>query len=320
MESSLKQENSDKVDITVLIPLYNEEESIPELCSALAKILKDQEKSYELLFVDDGSTDRSLEMLLEQKNLLKEIRIIEFQSNYGKSAALSAGFKQSTGEIVITMDGDLQDDPEEIPNLLKKIDEGYDLVSGWKKTRKDPFIKKFTSKFFNFVTSLVGGIHLHDHNCGLKAYKAVVAKNVNIYGELHRYVPVLAHAAGFKVTEIPVIHHYRKYGKSKYGIWRFFAGFFDLLTVSFITKFTHKPMHLFGFAGLFFFFFGFMINLYLTYQKYIHNQGLSNRPLLFFGILLILIGLQFFSIGLLGEMIASTRKSEDNYLVKTKHE
>ncbi|MFC1554819.1 glycosyltransferase family 2 protein [candidate division KSB1 bacterium] len=311
----LKEENS-RVDISVVIPLYNEQESLGELAKELEITLIAMAKSFELIFIDDGSTDKSFETLLKLKEDIPSIKIIQFQANYGKSAALSAGFSIVKGDYVITMDADLQDEPKEIPRLINKLEEGYDLVSGWKKKRNDPFTKKLASKIFNRITSITTGVKLHDHNCGLKAYRKTVVKNLSVYGELHRYLPPLSNALGFKVTEIEVTHHARKYGRSKYGLWRFFSGFFDLLTVLFLTRFTHRPLHLFGIIGLCFFFLGVVINLYLTIQKYYYGIGLGDRPLLFLGVLLIIVGFQSFSMGFLAEMITKEKKSEDNYIIK----
>ncbi|MCK5085988.1 MAG: glycosyltransferase family 2 protein, partial [Melioribacteraceae bacterium] len=246
------------------------------------------------------------------------IRYISFKKNYGKSAALQLGFKAVTGDAVITMDADLQDDPEEITNLLAKLDEGYDLVSGWKKVRHDPFIKKHSSKFFNYVTQVMSGIKIHDFNCGLKAYRKEVVKNINIYGELHRYVPVLADWQGFTVTEIPVKHHPRKYGKTKFGISRFFKGFVDLITVIFTTRYIKRPMHLFGLLGAIAFLVGLGISAYLSYEWWFYSKPLSDRPLLFLGMLLIIVGVQFFSVGLLGEIMVHNFQNDEEYTIKEK--
>ena len=244
---TINSENNES--ISVIVPVYNECESVTELSASISENLKKTGKPFEIIFVDDGSTDDTSEKLLQLKRSIPEIKLIRFQKNYGKSAALSAGFEKAEGHFVVTIDGDLQDEPKEIVNLLQKLEEGYDLVSGWKKDRRDRFIKRFSSKIFNFVTSVTTGVYLHDHNCGLKAYRRVVVKNLSLYGELHRYIPALIHSLGFKVAEIEVTHHHRKYGKTKYGLWRFFAGFFDLLTVLFLTKYTTRPLHLFGIIG-----------------------------------------------------------------------
>ncbi len=216
------------------------------------------------------------------------------------------------------MDADLQDDPHEIPNLLKKLDEGFDLCSGWKKERFDPFIKKYSSRFFNFVTRMISGIKIHDFNCGLKAYRREVVQNLNVYGELHRYVPVLAKWQGFTVTEIPVKHHPRRYGKTKFGISRFFKGFIDLITVTFVGRYVKRPMHFFGFFGALSFLIGLIVNGYLTVE-WLSGKALSNRPMLFFGMLLIIVGVQFFSVGLLGEMLVHQNQSEREYVVKDRN-
>lgn len=301
--------------VSVVIPLYNEEESLGPLHIEIKKAFAKLSCDYEILFVDDGSTDKSLENLRQIKKENNRVRYISFKKNYGKSAALQVGFKNAKGDAVITMDADLQDDPSEITNLLAKLDEGFDMVSGWKKIRHDPFIKKHTSKLFNYATRLFSGIKIHDFNCGLKAYKSEVTKRVNVYGELHRYVPVLANWEGFSVTEIPVKHHARRYGKTKFGISRFFKGFIDLITVVFTTRYIRRPMHLFGFIGAFSFLAGVLVNLYLSYEWFM-GEPLKNRPLLFFGMLLIIVGVQFFAVGLLGELIAHNFQHDGDYNIK----
>jgi glycosyltransferase involved in cell wall biosynthesis len=246
----------------------------------------------------------------------RHVRIVRFRRNYGKSAALSVGFEKARGKTVITMDGDLQDDPAEIPNLLKKLAEGYDLVSGWKKVRRDPLSKTIPSRFFNFVTGFLTGIKIHDFNCGLKAYRREVVKSVKIYGELHRYVPVLAHWEGFKIGEIVVQHRPRKFGKTKFGLTRFWRGFLDLLTVLFTTRYFRKPMHLFGFWGLTSTVAGVVIVGYLVVLWFLGETSLTNRPLFLGGIMLIIVGIQFISIGLLGEMISKTKQADDLYSIR----
>lgn len=273
---------------------------------------------YEIIFVDDGSTDKSLRVVKELGKTDPKIKYISFRKNYGKSAALQTGFKNVTGDVVVTMDADLQDDPKEIPNLLNKLDEGNDLVSGWKRVRFDPFVKRQSSKFFNFVTGVLSGIKIHDFNCGLKAYRKEVVKNLNVYGELHRYLPVLADWQGFKIAEIPVQHHPRRFGKTKFGITRFFKGFIDLLTVIFTTRYIKRPMHLFGFLGALSFLVGFLVNGYLTYE-WLLGKYISNRPLLFLGILLIIVGVQFFSVGLLGEIMVHNSKDDKIYEIREKN-
>ena len=304
--------------VSIVIPLYNEEDSLIELSLKLYNVLDRMKCNYEVIFVDDGSTDSSFEKIKEINRKNTRFHCIKFRRNYGKSAALAAGFGEAKGDIVITMDADLQDDPEEIPGLIKKINSGFDLVSGWKKVRYDPFIKKHTSKLFNYVTSKVSGVRLHDFNCGIKAYRKDVVKSINIYGEMHRYIPALAHMSGFKVTEKIVKHHARKYGVTKFGPGRFLNGFFDLLTVAFTTKFMSKPLHLFGMLGILSFLAGFLITLYLTILKYAEGQSVSDRPLFLIGILFIIVGIQFLSLGLIAEMITKTGARDQDYLVETR--
>lgn len=304
---------------SVVIPLLNEEESLRTLTQEIAKAFQQIKMDYEIIFVDDGSTDGSLRILKELKKQNNQIRYVSFRQNYGKAAALQVGFEEVKGDAVITMDADLQDDPSEIPNLLKKLNEGWDVVSGWKRKRYDPFIKKHTSKFFNYTTRLMSGIKIHDFNCGLKAYRKEVVKSVKLYGELHRYIPVLAKYNGFTVTEIPVKHHPRRYGKTKYGISRFFKGFIDLITVAFTTRYVKRPLHFFGVLGSMAFFLGFLVNAYLTYEWFFHNISLTRRPLLLFGILMIIVGVQLFSVGLIGEMLVYNKHNTKEYEVKEKN-
>ncbi len=272
---------------------------------------------YEIIFVDDGSTDGSSRVVQELRNRDRRVKLIRFRRNFGKSAALSVGFAEAEGEFVITMDADLQDDPNEIPNLLHELKKGFDLVSGWKKRRRDPITKIIPSKFFNFVTSVITGIRIHDFNCGLKGYRKEVVKEVKVYGELHRYIPVLAHWLGFKVGEVPIQHRPRKYGKTKFGFGRFWKGFLDLLTVLFTTRYLRRPLHLFGFWGIVFFLAGFGIDGYLAYLKIMEGLSLSNRPLFMAGVLLMIVGVQFISIGLIGEMISKTRsEGEKEYSIR----
>jgi glycosyltransferase involved in cell wall biosynthesis len=303
-------------ELTILIPLFDEEGSLPELYEIVTSVLTNFKRSYEIIFIDDGSTDGSFKILesLFQKDDC--VRVFQFRKNYGKSAALSCGFENARGKYVITMDADLQDDPEEIPALVEKIEEGFDLISGWKKKRYDPFIKRNTSKFYNLVTSFLSGIRLHDFNCGIKAYRNDVVKNIQIYGQLHRFIPVLSYWQGFKVGEKVVKHHPRKYGRTKFGISRFTAGLFDLFTVLFLHKFRKRPLHLFGSLGLLSFVTGLVINLILAYQRIFADKFLSNRPLLFLAVMLVIVGIQFISIGLLGEMITETQKRQDDYSLK----
>lgn len=294
------------MDISVVVPLLNEKDSLDELTERIVKELESMNKKYEIIFIDDGSNDGSFEKLQDIKKKISNIRIIRFRKNFGKSAALAEGFQRARGNYVVTMDADLQDDPVEIHNLVYKLDSGYDLVSGWKKKRYDPITKTVPSKIFNFTTRLLTGIRIHDFNCGLKAYRYEVIKAIPVYGELHRYLPVLAHWQGFKVGEIAVEHHARKHGKTKFGIRRFLSGFFDLLTVLFITRYRQKPMHLFGFLGLVSVFLGFAILVYLSILWF-QDYGIGHRPLLFLGVLLIIVGVQSFSLGLIGDMLTSTK-------------
>ncbi len=315
--SQQKRENVRFNKVSIVIPLLNEEESINPLANEIRKALKLIDTSYEVIFIDDGSSDNSLKNLKEICRTDKRFKFLSLRKNYGKSAALQVGFLQATGDVIITMDADLQDDPWEIPNLLKKLNEGFDLVSGWKKIRQDPFIKKISSRFFNFVTRIISKINIHDFNCGLKAYRKEVIDNIRVYGELHRYIPLLAHWQGYKISEIVVKHHPRRYGKTKFGVSRFFKGFIDLITVVFTTRYVKTPMHLFGFLGALAFLAGIVVNGYLTYL-WVTGGFLSNRPMLFLGILLIIVGVQFFSVGLLGEMFVHNTRSEKEYIIKEK--
>ncbi|MCX6158890.1 MAG: glycosyltransferase family 2 protein [Ignavibacteriota bacterium] len=308
--------NLNKQTVSVVIPLLNEEESLKELSQKLEAVLGEINCSYEVVFVDDGSTDKSFDKIRDIHSANSRFKCIKFRKNYGKSAALAAGFKAAKGNYVITMDADLQDDPNEIPELIKTLQSGYDLVSGWKKVRYDPFIKRNTSKIFNYVTSKLSGVRLHDFNCGLKAYKKDVVKSLKVYGEMHRYLPALAHLSGFKVTEKIVKHHPRKFGKTKFGANRFVNGFLDVITVVFTNKYMKKPLHLFGMLGLLSFLSGFLITLYLTYLKFFEGASISNRPLFLVGILFIIIGVQFISLGLIAEMITKANAHEEDFLIE----
>lgn len=291
------------VDISIVIPLFNEEESLPELVKAIETALKDA-FTYEIIFVDDGSTDKSWEVIKELQDKRNHIKGISFRNNYGKSTALQSGFERAEGEFVVTMDADLQDDPNEVPAMIQMLKDGNDLVSGWKKERFDPISKTIPSKFFNFVTRVSAGINLNDFNCGLKAYKRQVIENIYLYGELHRYVPMLAKRAGFgAIAEKVVKHHPRKYGTTKFGLSRFINGFLDLITILFVQKYLQKPMHFFGLIGVLLLIGGGLINIYLAFIKLVYGTGIGNRPLLFLGILLMVLGVQFFSTGLIGELI-----------------
>lgn len=303
------------MDVSIVIPFLDEEDSLAELTEKIVSQMEQLQKTYEILFIDDGSMDNSFQVILNLKKTYSAIRIIQFRKNFGKSAALSEGFKRTLGEIVITMDADLQDDPTEIPHLIAKVDEGFDLVSGWKKERHDPLGKTVPSKLFNLTTRKLTGIKIHDFNCGLKAYRKEVIKAIPIYGELHRYLPVLAHWQGFKVGEIVVQHHARKFGVSKFGVRRFFSGFFDLMTVLFITRYRQKPLHLFGLFGLIVGAAGVAILTFLSILWF-QGYGIGHRPLLFLGVLLVIVGGQSFTLGLIGEMITNTRDHTIKYAVR----
>lgn len=306
-------------NLSIVIPVYNEEENILPLYEKLKNDLSALNKTYEILFVDDGSKDNTFTKLKEIQADDDHIRIIKFRKNFGKAAALNTAFRKVEGNIIITMDGDCQDDSAEIQKFIDKIEEGYDLVSGWKYPRNDPITKTAPSKIFNKLTCWMTGVYLHDFNCGFKAYKKEVTDALHLYGELHRYTPILADYYGFKIAEIKVKHHPRKYGKSKYGVKRIMKGFLDLITVKFLTSYMSRPLHVFGVPGILSVLVGFLIGIYLVFQWYFQNVILSERPLLLLSILLILLGLQFFSIGLLGEMISSRivkDETSDNFIEK----
>ena len=297
-----------EIYLTVVIPVHNEEESLPLLCEKLDATLKGLGFASEVVFVDDGSTDRTFDVIREMASRFDRIRAVRFRRNYRKAAALAAGFKEARGEVIITMDGDLQDDPEEIPNLLAALRaEDRDLVCGWKKKRHDPLSKTVPSRVFNLVTSAVAGIRLHDFNCGLKAYRREVAQDAlpYLYGELYRYLPAIAHWAGYSVGELPVKHHPRRFGRSKFGAGRLLNGLLDLLTITFVVRFMTTPMHIFGSLGLLSTLSGSLIGGYISYL-WLETGTIQNRhPLLILGVLLIIVGIQFFSTGLLGDMLAS---------------
>lgn len=309
------------MDVSIVVPLYNEEESLPELCAWINKVANENGYTYEIVLVDDGSNDRSWEVIENLSENNAHIKAIKFQRNYGKSAALNEGFKIVTGEVIITMDADLQDSPDEIPALRSMIlNENYDLVSGWKKKRHDPVSKTIPSKFFNWVTTKTTGIKLHDFNCGLKAYKLKVVKNIEVYGEMHRYIPVIAKWSGFKrIGEKVVEHRARKYGTSKFGIERFIKGFLDLASILFVGRFGKRPMHFFGSWGTVSFIFGFTVFVYLTISKFfLDKTGLTQRPLFFFAILAMIIGTQLFLTGFIAELITRSSSGRNHYLVEKK--
>ena len=307
------------IDISIVVPLFNEEESLPELCNWIDKVIKGFDKTYEILLIDDGSSDKSWEVISNLNKRNPSIRGIRFRRNYGKSAALNVGFEAALGNVVITMDADLQDSPDEIPELYRLITEdGFDLISGWKQKRFDPITKTVPTRLFNWAARKMSGIYLHDFNCGLKAYKSEVVKNVEVYGEMHRYIPVLAKWAGFKkIGEKVVQHQARKYGTTKFGWERFVNGFLDLLSITFVSKFGKRPMHLFGLLGTISFFLGFMIAAYLTFAKFaLQAYKMTDRPLFFFGLFFMVLGTQLFLAGFLGELISRGSADRNNYQVK----
>jgi glycosyltransferase involved in cell wall biosynthesis len=307
------------MDISVIIPLYNEEDSLPELTEWIGRVMGENNFSYEAILIDDGSTDDSwqvIRLLCEKNNNLKAIR---FRRNYGKSAALNSGFEVASGDVVITMDADLQDSPEEIPALYGMVkQEGYDLVSGWKKRRHDPIGKTIPSRFFNRITRWISGIRLHDFNCGLKAYKNELVKTIEVYGEMHRYIPLIAKWAGFsRIGEKVVEHHERKYGQTKFGFERFVNGFLDLLSITFVTRFGKRPMHLFGTIGTFFFLGGGIISLWIIIEKVfsLARRDVVDQPLFYLALLAMVVGVQLFLAGFLAEMIARNSHDRNRYVV-----
>jgi len=301
--------------ISIIIPLFNEEESLPQLYDRLIGVFAN-EQNIEFIFIDDGSYDNSLKILESIAENDKRVKIIAFRRNFGKSPALAAGFKKAKGQIIVTMDADLQDQPEEIPKLIKRLNEGYDLVIGWKFPRLDPIGKRLPSKVINFITSSLTGLKLHDMNSGLKVMRREVIEEVSLYGELHRFMPHLAHMKGFKVCEEKVKHCERIFGKSKFGAKRFLSGIFDLTTIIFLGKFGKKPLHFFGLFGLVLLLIGFFINLYMAYLRFKYGSILGRLPLLLLGILNMIVGIQFISIGLIGELMASYYVKEKEYAIK----
>ena len=308
------------MDLSVVIPLLNEEESLPELEAWIRKVVEKEGYSYEIIMIDDGSTDTSWKVIQRLIRSNPKVKGIKFRRNYGKSAALNQGFEAAKGDVVITMDADLQDSPDEIPGLFKMIKEdGYDLVSGWKQKRYDPIMKTIPSKFFNFITRKMSKIELHDFNCGLKAYRNAVVKSVEIYGEMHRYIPLLAKWAGFKkIGEKVVQHQARKYGVTKFGLERFVNGFLDLLSITFVGRFGKKPMHFFGTLGMLFLLVGFIILAIMSVNKLVYLEyGITHRPLFFLGILTLIIGTQLFVTGFLAELVSRNAPDRNNYHIET---
>ncbi|MCX6333133.1 MAG: glycosyltransferase family 2 protein [Bacteroidia bacterium] len=314
------------MDLSVVIPVYNEEESVRELSEWIEKVCVASKSSFEIIFIDDGSTDSSWNIIEELAGQMKFVKGIRFRRNYGKAAALHTGFAESSGDVVITMDSDLQDSPDEIPELYRMIrEDGYHLVSGWKKKRYDPLIKRSTSKLYNLTARIASGIKLHDFNCGLKAYRSDVVKSIEVFGEMHRYIPILAKEAGFrKIGEKIVEHHPRKYGVTKYGLDRFVKGYLDLLTIGFITRFGKSPMHLFGLLGTLMFLAGFAMAAYLGIRKLVFvHEGLraplvTDSPYFYIGLTVMVIGSFMFLTGFLGELINRTATERNTYLIKDK--
>ncbi len=302
--------------VSVVIPILNERESIESLYLALRHTLEEMGRGYEIIFVDDGSTDGTFQLLQALQEKDPRLRVIQFRRNFGKTAALNAGFKRAQGGTIVTMDGDLQDDPAEIPMLLAKLDEDYDLVSAWRYDRKDPLSKTLPSRIFNGVVCTLTGVKLHDLNSGLKAYRREVTQDLKLYGELHRFIPILAHWQGYRIAEVRVTHYPRKYGRSKYGLKRLGGGFMDFLTVLFLTYYLKRPLHLFGTLGSLLLLFGFGIGVYHV-VLWFRLGGIGFRPLLFVGILAMIVGVQITSIGLLGEMIRNlTYHPEEEYSIR----
>jgi glycosyltransferase involved in cell wall biosynthesis len=314
------------MDISVIVPLFNEEESLNELCSWIDKVMIENNFSYEVLLIDDGSNDNSWEVIEELNKKYDSVKGVKFRRNYGKSAALNVGFEFAAGDVVITMDADLQDSPDEIPELYKMIKEQkFDLVSGWKKKRYDPLMKTIPSKFFNWTTRIVSGIKLHDFNCGLKAYRNEVVKSIEVYGEMHRYIPVIAKWAGFvKIGEKIVSHRERKYGVSKFGMDRFIKGYLDLISISFVSKFGKRPMHFFGLIGTFMFIAGFVASGWLGYLKLkavysgLRAPLITDNPYFYIAIACMIIGVQLFLTGFLAELVGRSSSTRNNYLIEKK--
>ncbi|MEX2336048.1 MAG: glycosyltransferase family 2 protein [Fulvivirga sp.] len=311
------------LDISVVVPLYNEEESLPELCEWISRVMQQHGFTYEIILVDDGSSDSSWDVVRNISIENYHVKGIRFNRNFGKSAALNTGFKNSKGDVVISMDADLQDSPDEIPGLYEMVKkEGYDMVSGWKKKRHDPITKTIPSRFFNLVTRKISGIKLHDFNCGLKAYRNNVVQHIQVYGEMHRYIPVIAKWNGYnKIAEKVVAHKARKYGSTKFGVERFIYGFLDLLSITFVSKFKRKPMHFFGAFGTLSFLSGLIITLYVIIDKIYRVQNrlpvrdVVDQPLFFLALVALIIGVQLFLTGFLAEMMAMKSQSSNDYLV-----
>ena len=311
-----------RLDISVVVPLFNEEESLPELVAWIDRVARENSLSYEVIMVNDGSTDGSWEVVKELSAKYPAVKGISFMRNYGKSAALYSGFEMASGEVVFTMDADLQDSPDEIPAMRRMIlEEGYDLVSGWKRKRYDPIGKRWPSKFFNLTARIMSGIRLHDFNCGLKAYRLKVVKSIEVYGEMHRYMPILAKHAGFKrIGEKVVEHHERKYGYSKFGLERMVKGYLDLISVTFMSHFGRSPMYLFGGLGTLMFLAGFVAIAWIVVEKLAWSVPVTNQPLFYFGLTTVVLGVQLFLAGFLGELINRRSSDRNHYLIDEKLE
>ena len=309
LEKLAAQQAADEIvlDVSVVVPVYNEVESLPHLIEAIASAIQPSGLSYQIICVDDGSKDGSAELLKQLASSRDDLYAVLLRRNYGQTAAMSAGFDRATGRAIVTLDGDLQNDPADIPMLLKKLDEGYDLVSGWRKNRQDNTISRLIpSKIANWLIGRVTGVTLHDYGCSLKAYKSELVADLNLYGELHRFLPALAFIEGARIAELPVRHHARRFGQSKYGIWRTFRVLMDLLTISFMKKFLTRPMHVFGLLGMSSMAFGTVLGIYLTFVKLGLGQSIGNRPLLILAVVLLLTGVQLFCFGLLAEVMMRT--------------
>ncbi len=312
--------SQENIDISIVIPLFNEEDNVPELCGELVEVCRLLNRSYELIFVDDGSSDKTLQRLLEVQQTNPTISVISFRRNFGQTAAMSAGFDHACGKIIVTMDGDLQNDPHDIPRLLDKIEEGFDVVTGWRYDRKDAFLnRRLPSIIANKIIAMTTGVKIHDYGCTLKAFRKEVVKNIRLYGEMHRYIPAIASGMGTSIAEIKVNHRPRKFGTTKYGISRTFRVILDLMTVKFLLSYSTRPIHVFGQLGLFSGGAGFLIALVMTIQRQFFGKPMGDRPLLLLAVLLMFIGIQFITMGLLAELQARTyHEAQDKpiYFVK----
>lgn len=309
-ESVVLQPSAIPALLSIVVPVFNEEGNLHNLYNQVTAVLEQNNVPFEFVFVDDGSRDGTWKIIQELSAADPRVRALRHRRNFGKAQGLANGFAVARGDTIITMDGDLQDEPAELPKFLAKLDEGYDLVSGWKQRRQDPLGKTMPSKFFNWTVRKASGVQLHDFNCGFKAYRKDVTETIRLYGELHRFTPVLANAEGFRVAELPVKHNPRTWGSSKYGWSRLVKGFLDLLTVVFLTRYRYRPLHLFGIPGVLAIFLGFLLGLYLSFERLVMDDQIGTRPLLFLTVLLLVMGTQFFGLGLLGEYLAADNQSD----------